>query len=367
MTRECTRALVCRSSAPSFSKTKITQLARSFRHKHAAAPADQEDAELKHGGYTEVKIEREQAAEDRRGKRFRLGNHWWFSRDLDAGTRAYTRGDKVKRVWHGYYLFEAIDHLTHAPLSSTLFSASRQESDAYAEVFDRTTGHLGDIKPLAVVGDRGFSLPKVFAFNTDRGVASVSPYRRQNGSEPKKRVATSLYDEGGIPLCRYCKGDTHMDSFAVARGKGRLWVKCKKPQTPRCLLRQTLSCSANYRVLLPLWRDEQAYTALRVSHQNYEHKHRDLRIQYLLGPDCLALRPKRAGIGCQQLRANAALIIEWLRVLLRWGNLPGVATVTKTSDNGYNERMRQLRTERQEAASHQRSKSPPGTIQLAPG
>ncbi len=106
-----------------------------------------------------------------------------------------------------------------------------------------------------------------------------------NGTEPKKRPATSLYDEGGIPRCRYCKGETHKDSFAVQRGKGRLWVRCKLPKTPNCQKRQTLSCSDNYRVLLPLWRDEEAYTALRVSHQNYEHKHRDLRIQYLVGPD----------------------------------------------------------------------------------
>ena len=75
----------------------------------------------------------------------------------------------------------------------------------------------------------------------------------------------------------------------------------------------------------------------------------------------------RPGIGCQQLRANAALIIEWLRVLLRWGQLPAVAAVTKTSDNGLTERMRRLRAQRQDAVIHKRSKSPPGPIQLTPG
>lgn len=85
-------------------------------------------------------------------------------------------------------------------------------------------------------------------------------------------------------------------------------------------------------------RSEEAYGALRVSHSNYEHKHRDVRIQYLVGPDCLVLRPKRPGIGCQQLRANGALIIEWLRVMLRWGEVAQVATVTTTSDNGLTQR-----------------------------
>lgn len=68
-------------------------------------------------------------------------------------------------------------------------------------------------------------------------------------SDVRKVGATSLYNEGGIPRCRYCKGDTHMDSFALDRGKGRLWVKCKLPQTPHCQKRQTLSSSADYRVL----------------------------------------------------------------------------------------------------------------------
>jgi hypothetical protein len=38
-----------------------------------------------------------------------------------------------------------------------------------------------------------------------------------------------------------------------------------------------------------------------------------------IGPDCLALRPKRTGAAWQQLRASAAVAIEWLRVNLRQG------------------------------------------------
>lgn len=84
-------------------------------------------------------------------------------------------GDKIKTVWHGYYVVQVVDHFTHAPIATLFINASRQESDAYPEVFERSTANLGDIKPLAVAGDRGFSLSKIFAFNTDRGVASVFP------------------------------------------------------------------------------------------------------------------------------------------------------------------------------------------------
>jgi hypothetical protein len=36
-------------------------------------------------------------------------------------------------------------------------------------------------------------------------------------------------------------------------------------------------------------------------------------------PPTISLRPKRRGIACQQLRANAALVIEWIQILWREG------------------------------------------------
>lgn len=65
-------------------------------------------------------------------------------------------------------------------------------------------------------------------------------------------------------------------------GKGRLWFRCRLPQKPACQREQTILCDRAPRYLLPVWRTEKAYAAMRVSHQSYEHKHRDLRIQYLL-------------------------------------------------------------------------------------
>jgi hypothetical protein len=76
---------------------------------------------------------------------------------------------------------------------------------------------------------------------------------------------------------------------------------------------------------------------MRMFHQSSEHNHRDLRIQYLVAPDCLALRPKRPGMACQQLRSSAAVFIEWLRVWQRagWGTAKAKAdspTETKGGD-----------------------------------
>ncbi|MGH7609164.1 MAG: hypothetical protein ACREOD_04370 [Candidatus Dormibacteria bacterium] len=93
---------------------------------------------------------------------------------------------------------------------------------------------------------------------------------------------------------------------------------------------------------------------MRVSHQSYEHKHRDLRIQYLVAPDCLALRPKRPGMAWQQLRASAALFIEWLRVLQRagWSKKPPATGPARPSNGrGMAERLLELRKKRREDAA----------------
>jgi hypothetical protein len=76
-----------------------------------------------------------------------------------------------------------------------------------------------------------------------------------------------------------------------------------------------------------LWRTEAAYAAMRVSRQSFESKHRALRIQYLVAPDCLAIRPKRIGRGWQQVRASAAMVIDWLRILQTSGWRTGATSI----------------------------------------
>jgi len=131
------------------------------------------------------------------------------------------------------------------------------------------------------------------------------------------------------------------------RGEGGL------PQSQRCQSEQSTFCDEAPRRLTPVWRIEPAYALVRVSHQSYEHKHRDLRIQYLLAPDCLALRPKRPGIEWQQLRACSAMLTEWLRVFQRggWGDKPAVVGPGRETGGGNMvERPLQLRSDPRAAA-----------------
>jgi len=125
----------------------------------------------------------------------------------------------------------------------------------------------------------------------------------------------------GIVRCKTCGGPTEFVSFARSAGKGRtprLYVTCAMP-TEECQGRQPIGCAENWRMLLPLWRTDATYLALRHSGKRYERVHLHWRQRYRVASDDHNLRPKRKGLACQQLRANAALLLEWLQICWREG------------------------------------------------
>jgi hypothetical protein len=174
-------------------------------------------------------------------------------------------------------------------------------------------------------------------------------------------------------------GETQFVRFAVVKSKlrgkaglvkeqGRLWFLCRTG-SPSCGGVQTILCSSSPSDLLPLWRTEKAYAAMRVWHQSYEHAHRDLRIRYLVAPDRLALRPKRPGMAWQQLRSSAAVFIEWLRVLQRagWGKAKAkVGPSTKTKGRGMVKRLLKLRAKTRAAAARGPDSPAPPVVLVPP-
>ena len=82
---------------------------------------------------------------------------------------------------------------------------------------------------------------------------------------------------------------------------------------------QTINCSEEWRMLIPLWRTTETYLALEDSARTFERVHHLWRRRYRVGSDTHELRPKRRGRACQQLRANVALMAEWLHIMWREG------------------------------------------------
>jgi len=306
---------------PSRRRVRIARLetgaVRELRQAAAKGPSEEDAEAVEVAGIRAEPIEKKIVDRKRGGVRFYSGGHWWFSRDADAGTRAYTKG-KTQRAWHGFYNGKVADHYTGGPLAIYVFPADKQEYVAYPTMYEQARSNVG-ADPLSVAGDKGHSLRAVYEYNTLRGVASVFPYRRKNGSSPEQAEATEEWDEHGIPFCKHCRSGCDFVSFAVVDGRARLWFECAMPQTDACERVQTISCSKDYARLLPLWRTSEAYGAMRESHGEYERIHHLERVRYLVAPDQLAIRTKRIGIGVQQLRSSAAMFLEWLRICMRQG------------------------------------------------
>lgn len=291
-----------------------TDRARDERQKASeeAPPENDEDAVLI-GDATELVWD-----DNRKVRRLKVGKTgcWYRLLDPDAGPRAYTKDGKAARFWLGYYNLKAIDHYTGAPVAVHVSDASVQEYHAYPELFHKLCDNVGEA-PRAIVGDKGFSVSSVFELNTSHGVASVFPYRK--GGQESYRTDKLEYDRDGIPRCKGCFGPTKFVRFAAANPKPRLWFRCQAPDTPECHKEQSIYCEHDWRYLLPLWRTTEAYAALRASHDKYERVHIHWRQRYKVAGDNFGNRPKRRGRACQQLRADAALCIEWLRILHREG------------------------------------------------
>ena len=296
-----------------------TDTVAEVRRKGAEQPLDAVYVQVTAEGVTTAVIEDEVRDDERRGVRFKSGGHFWFRRDPTAGLRAFTKNGQLQKAWTGFEHVEMVCHFTGAPVASVLIPADQMEHLAYPRVYEQAKANLGGLDPVAVAADRGYAFPNVFEYNALRKVGSVIPYRRTNGHSPKTAVATDLFDEHGVPFCRFCGGGTdfvrsYVENARTDHPRARVDFRC----AARCRNTvQTVYCDRDYRRLLMLWRTNPVYQALRQSHWSFEGKHAALRAHYLLAPKTFDIRPKRMGIRWQQLRANAALLIEWVRVTLK--------------------------------------------------
>jgi len=253
----------------------------------------------------------------RTGRYFKIRGHWYRSIDKTAGIRAYTGKRQAVKFWHGFYNQKAIDHYTGGVLAVDVFSASEQEYHSYPELAEQLERNLG-AQPQAVVFDRGFSVASVFEHNSTRGIATVAPWRKSGGKD-REDSDKPTHDRHGVPRCKHCGGDTRFIRFHPNGGRPRIWFHCNLELTPACAKDQSISCSTDWRLLVPLWRTDPIYHSLRASHSNYERGQHHWRQRYLVAGDDRVTRPKRRGIGCQRLRAAGALVCEWIRILHREG------------------------------------------------
>jgi hypothetical protein len=259
--------------------------------------------------------------------RNRKTGHVYRLADASAGVRAYqTANGDLKKYWPGFFNTKSVCHFVKAPIVVRVYSASLNEHEAYDDMLDASIAQMGGELPEAVVADRGLSHEPVFRRNSKLGIASVIDWRAVNGSDYRRDYET--HDRHGVKRCDHCGGPTKFVRFHTNNGKPRLWVKCLRGETEACAKVQTISCSKDWKLLLPLWRTDVIYFELKTGHDAMEAVHGYWRSRYNVAPNCFKMRPKRTGLAWQQLRASAALVVEWMRICYRAGWL-GTARVVQ--------------------------------------
>jgi hypothetical protein len=262
--------------------------------------------------------------EDERYRYLMLGGHVYRTLDKTCGARMYggKSGRRKKKFWHGGVVLPAIDHFTGSPLAIEHIPAEVLEHQAYARLQAGVVEAVGE-PPLAMTGDRAHSIKEVFELNTRAGIASVIPWRKWKGGMKREDVRCDAFDEHGVPRCEYCggPGDQLAPGLGLyfARVEPRIRFRCLLVHTEECKRLQSIACERDWRMLLPLSRMSELYHALKESHQSYERVHRHWRDRYKSAGKNLDSRLKRRGIAAQQLRSDAALLIEWFRLCLRHG------------------------------------------------
>jgi hypothetical protein len=256
---------------------------------------------------------------------FEINRHLYRTCDKSAGMRRLTRKSGRIEYWLGGYALSAVDMYTKTILAIKCFPANDQEYDHYPELMRRVRSALGRC-PLAVSVDAFSSIEAFYRWNTMRSIATIAPYKAGRGSQEPEALRTDLHDEDGIPRCQHCGGEGDQDSkgyglYFDSEGHARIRFRCKTPQPGEagCLKKQSILCSENWRMLIPLSRKTELYYALRKRHFVFEGTLRHWRQLYgSVGKEVMS-RLARRGVDAQELRAQGALMMQWFRISLRNG------------------------------------------------
>jgi hypothetical protein len=249
------------------------------------------------------------------------GRHLYRTLDRTAGGRTYTK--LKKKTWTGGLKVAATDYFTNMSLTSEAIGADTTEHHTYERLFERLREATG-CDPVAVTADRGFSVNRIFEFNTRRGVGSVFPWKEPKPGLERIDFECDEYDRHGLPRCQWCGAGAELSSIQFVVDDydcPRLRFRCGLPHTDECQRHeQSIPCERNWRLLLPLNPADPNYAALRKLQQNHETIHDSERDRYMLAGNELANRVKRfQSQPVQQLRLAVGLFLDWFRACLRNG------------------------------------------------
>jgi hypothetical protein len=255
-------------------------------------------------------------------RHFIINGHEWCCEDVDASAKSYSNGT----AWIGGLKMAARDAIVGGTMADRSFTAREHEWKHYPALMRRVRDVLDGEYPEIVSGDKGLAMRRIYRFNTIRGIETVFPFRKRGGKEVDRiERRCDLYDEHGVPRCKFCggPGEQHGPGLGLTKVNGRydrIRFRCRLGLTPDCLTTlQSVECKHDWSMLLPLSRLTERYQAMHTAQKNRESIwHADRERWNVAGID-LTGRIKRKGVGVHKLRNALARMLEWLYICLRHG------------------------------------------------
>jgi Transposase DDE domain len=256
---------------------------------------------------------------------FTVKEHLYRSLDTTSGLRRYVGA----RTWFGGFYLAATDFFTGLPLAAQVFAADIQEWEGVPALYRDLLAAVGEL-PYIVSVDKGFATRAFHEFNTRRGIAVVGPRRKYPGRTELRDWRTDRFDEHGIPRCQYCGGEGEQDSPGMGLAFRQddepvIRFRCLLPLRPECKRTQSIRCSEEWLMLLPLSRTTELYHAVRYARSNLENTFGLVRDRFAIAGKDLTGQLARPGVPPQRLRASAGLLLDWFRLVLRQGWLEPIA------------------------------------------
>lgn len=291
------------------------------------------------------------SAADERYLYRKINEHDYRARDHSAGLRKYAKIKARPEVWHGGLLQAQVCARYRTALDYQAFAADQMAYDHLPELYENAAEAIGE-RPLVASLDALYATKPVGEFFIRRGTQPIRPHSKSE-SATREEMRCDAFDEHQVIRCPTCGSETDQEPYFVFHnGQPVVRVRCRTPRAERCYKLQSVRCDVRWGWVGILDYEDKLVNQLREKHGQMEGYWDSQRRRYgLAGKDFTGKLKRFNVIPAQQLRAEAALLIEWLRLCLRHGFIGSWAnrnqnTPVEVNDHGRRAKIARARAKR---------------------
>jgi hypothetical protein len=258
-----------------------------------------------------------------------INGHYYRTLDTTGGLRRYSF--PRNESWHGGLLQAAVCPRYRTAIDLQAFAADHQAYDHLPELYANIEESTGE-RPLVASLDALYTTKPVAEFFIRRGTHPIRPHSKRESPE-RIDMRCDLFDEHQVIRCPSCGAETDQEPYYVFHhSKPVVRVRCRTPHAERCYGLQSVSCDKHWGWIGILDYEDRLTNQMREKHGQMEGFWDSMRKRYgLAGKDTSGKIKRRSVVPAQMLRAEAALLIEWLRLSLRHGF---IGSWKKRNENG---------------------------------